>query len=370
MSIFDIFKKQTAQEHGFGANLDTRPEEEREKDVLQDEFVSSIAPVRWEQKTVWRKFPIYDQNGSGSCVAQTAAKMLGIMYWLLNNDYVHFSATHIYQRRINKPAAGMGGTDVATIAAQGVTLEELVPSQKMTDSQMDAVMIAEYKKKVGEVFKAGQPIFPSTKSIDTIASTIQVTGKPVMVWYYFSNGLKPIEWNKSVPTLEHKSLPIAGKNTVRHSVTAVDFLILSSAQTTDNTLWGKKALVIEDSWGPDNGREGQRFITEDFHTARNFFAMYFMNFNFDSSNVTDKPKYTFNKNLQFSSAVSYGNADVIALQNVLKYEGLFPTNVESTGYFGAATRNAVIQFQLKYGIKPAEGFVGAKTRAKLNELYS
>lgn len=371
MSIFDIFKKKVdTSDRGFGALEDTRSDSEKEKDILRDELVASSASVDWKEKSTWRRFTIFDQNGSGSCVAQTTAKMLGIMYWLVNNNYVHFSATHIYQRRSNKPSAGMIGVDAANISASGVTLEELVPSQKMTDAQMDSIVIPRYKQQVGEIFKAGQYVILPTKSIDEIASTIQVTGKPVMVWYYFSTGLRPIEWNKAVPTIEHRSLPMTGNNTARHSVTAVDFLILSKAQTSDKSLWGKKALVIEDSWGPDNGLNGQRFITEDFHNTRNFFAMYFMNFKFGEDASTTKPKYTFSKTLQFSSVVSYGNADVIALQNILKYEGLFPTNVESTGYFGAATREAVIKFQQKYSISPANGVVGPKTRGKLNELYS
>lgn len=62
--------------------------------------------------------------------------------------------------------------------------------------------------------------------------------------------------------------------------------------------------------------------------------------------------------------------DVTLLQNVLKNEGLL--TVLATGYFGSLTESAVKAFQEKYNIaKPGDsgyGFVGPKTRAKLNGL--
>ena len=43
-------------------------------------------------------------------------------------------------------------------------------------------------------------------------------------------------------------------------------------------------------------------------------------------------------------------------------------NEPATGYFGALTKAAVIKFQTDFGISPAEGFVGPKTRDKIKEL--
>jgi hypothetical protein len=175
-----------------GALIDERPFEEKEKDYLFKEMVASINPVNWVEKSFaeWRVFPIFNQDGSGSCVAQTLAKLLGILYWLKNQCYVHFSATHIYQRRANKPSVGMAGVNAFDIAAKGVTLEELVPSQAMNDYQMDDIEIPEYKEEVGEIFKIHNYVILPIKDIDTIASIIQTTGKGVMVWFYF----KTDEW--------------------------------------------------------------------------------------------------------------------------------------------------------------------------------
>ena len=64
---------------------------------------------------------------------------------------------------------------------------------------------------------------------------------------------------------------------------------------------------------------------------------------------------------------------MVALQDCLKYEGVFPSNADSTGLFGAITKKAVQDFQLKYAIttvgSTGYGRVGPKTRAQLNLLY-
>lgn len=80
--------------------------------------------------------------------------------------------------------------------------------------------------------------------------------------------------------------------------------------------------------------------------------------------VKGKTKFTFNKNLR----QGVKNDDVKVLQEILFEEGVYPENIIS-GYFGPLTKKSVINFQKKYGISPAFGFVGSLTRAKLNELY-
>lgn len=342
---------------GFGALPDPRKEEEKLKDYKFEEIVAAANPVTWIEKTdeQLRKFPIFNQDGSGSCVAQTMAKLLGILYFLKNQLYVHFSATHIYQRRQNKPGPGMWGVDAFNIAKQGVTLEELAPSQKMTDKQMDGAEIPQYKQEVGQIFKIGNYLTVPVKNIDTIASIIQATGKAVMVWFFF----KIDEWTDE-PKILHPELTEGSPEAERHSVTATDFLLRN----------GKKTLVIEDSWGPNYGVAGRRFIDEDFFKTRNFFAAYPMNFKFDEQ--AEKPHYTFQNKMAFGDQ----NADVKALQDILKYEGLFPQNTESTGLYGAITAKGVYQFQVKYQVAPQAELdqlkgrsVGAKTLAKLNQLY-
>lgn len=339
-----------------GARIDTRSEGEKAKDIQFKEIVASVAPVVWVEKpgVSWRKFPIFNQDGSGSCVAQTMAKIMGILYYIKNSVYVHFSATHIYQRRSNKPQGGMSGVECFEIAKTGATLEVLVPSQDMNDTQMDGIKIEKYKEDVGKIFKIGEPVYGPIKDIETVASIIQQTGKAVMVWYYFDNN----EWT-DMPVVLNPALNLYAPGTARHSVTAVDFTLYQ----------GKKCLIIEDSWGPNFGKGGQRIITEDWHKARNWFVGHAMNFQFDVPTPV-KPQHNFTVDMWFGQV----SEEIKALQNCLKYEGLFPSNVDSTGFFGAVTQKAVQGFQIKYGITtvdgPGYGRVGPITRAKLNQLFN
>jgi len=71
----------------------------------------------------------------------------------------------------------------------------------------------------------------------------------------------------------------------------------------------------------------------------------------------------------FGHDLSYGQsgAEVEDLQQFLIYEGSYAESLV-TGYFGDYTRNAVITFQKKYGVKPSVGYVGVKTRHQMRVL--
>lgn len=346
-----------------GALIDVRPESEKEKDFKFEE-IASANPVNWVEKTPdqWRHFPIFNQGNSGSCVGQTEAKEMGIMRSLRDKIYVHFSATDIYSRRSNKPSPGMNAIDARTIVRKGgATLEALVPSQNMNDSEMDNAFIEPYKRDVGAIFAVRNYIELPKKDIETVASLIQTTGKGAMVWFYFTYD----EWTEH-PVVKNTSLDLNAPSTLRHSVTVVDFTIVNN----------KKCLIIEDSWGPGAGIGGQRIIDEDFYKARNYYAGYLMNFRFaedQTQPVDPKPSHTFNKVLEFGMK----DPDVLALQDILKHEGLFPTNISSTGYYGAITAKGVYHFQVRYEVAPMNELntlqgriVGQRTIRKLNELYS
>ncbi len=78
---------------------------------------------------------------------------------------------------------------------------------------------------------------------------------------------------------------------------------------------------------------------------------------------------------RFVAALSFGNTSdsVKQLQTFLKAQGsdIYPSGA-TTGYFGQLTQNAVKAFQVKYGLAKTGdagyGFVGPKTRAKINQL--
>lgn len=322
-----------------GALIDERSEEEKDKDYRFDEIVAAVEPVVWVEKApeAWRKFPIFSQNGSGSCVAQTLRKLYGVYLWLNTGFWVDISASHIYQRRANRPAGGMSGRNAFEIAQKGTTLEQFAPSEKMNDSQMDAVKVIPFMEKIGETFKLGRYVTVSPTDIDTVASIIQKTGKAVMVWFFFT---RP-EWT-NMPVILNPNLKLRATNTLRHSVAAVDFCLHQ----------GKKCLIIDDSWGLEAAINGQRVITEEFFNARNFFAAHFQNFAFEEG-VSDKPSYS---------------GTIISLQKCLRYEGLFPINVDFIENFGPITKKALGQFQVRHGLV-LNNLLDTPTKNKLAALY-
>ena len=383
--------------------IDIRSEEEKKKDYSIIETVGSADgvnvgaadSVNWVEKprSTWRTFPAQNQYFSDACVAETARKMLRVAYADKYKRDLDFSSTYIYQQRINKPEGGMGGVDVFRIMKNGTTLDALVTSDLQHDYLIDAYPTDALDRKVAQIFKIGNFVQFPIQDIETVASTIQKTGKAVMVWFYFTSA----EWSPFVPTIKNADLALHSKTSLKHSVAAVDFTIYK----------GEKALIIEDS--AHFGGLVQRVVTQDFFNKRNFFSAYALDFSFVDlthslvipPKITEptvqpspepvaviKPKYTFSKELHFIPLDSSGRISnsldnsnqrdaVIALQNILKYEGLFPTNVRSTGYYGAITARAVDAFQRKYKVASVDVLnslkgrnVGPKTIAKLNELYS
>jgi hypothetical protein len=360
-----------------GARLDDRPEAEKLKDYHFGEIVAATNPVAWTEKprASWRRFPIANQNGSGSCVAQTIRKQAGVMYFLRHGVFPNFSASDIYQRRSNRPAPGMNGVEAFELWRQGITLNEFAPSDGLTDSEMDSLGIPPQAREAGRIFRLGNYVILPTRDIDTIASVIQTTGKAVMVWTFWRSD----EW-LAVPRVLQPDLTLAAAPG-RHSTAAVDFTMYE----------GEKALVADESWGVADTFDGQRVLKESFFQVRNWFAAYPINFAFDDQTKVqpqNRPRHTFNQPLAFipwddtkdrPADMPRHEAqlrDVIALQDVLKHEGAFPRNVASTGYYGAITAKSVLAFQRKHLVAPeaelaalAGRTVGPKTRAKLNELY-
>ncbi|MES2668400.1 MAG: peptidoglycan-binding protein [Patescibacteria group bacterium] len=77
--------------------------------------------------------------------------------------------------------------------------------------------------------------------------------------------------------------------------------------------------------------------------------------------VTSATSISFSNNLTLGSS----GTDVSALQTWLASKG-YAIPAGATGYFGAQTRAALIQYQLAAGITPAAGYFGPITRAKVS----
>lgn len=326
---------------------DPRSQEEKNKDFQHEELFSGAPEPKWDEREPV-KYPIFNQNGSSACVANAVAKILALDEIVEGRAFCDLSRRDIYVRRANKPGGGMWLPNALDIARKhGATLEELVPSEFKHEAEMNLWDgITEQTDKIAEKYKSnGYVELPI--DIDKIAE-ITSQGKGVLLGFRFDYD----EWT-DMPKVNPES-----KKTCGHGVAAVDNVLKN----------GKKYIVIDDSWGPKKAKHGQRYISEEFLKARCFYAGYTLNLLEEEQTTEDaKPRYTFKVQMKRGDK----NKDVVALQNVLKYEGMFPKNVDSTGLYGSVTQRGVYAFQKKYVGSNNKGVqVGPKTLQKLNEKYS
>lgn len=321
-----------------GALPDTRTQAQKDLDYKAKEIVAKATPVVWVKKTQYKSFPIRKQGSSGSCVMQSLEKERGIIAQNKYGSFVEFSANPGYQLRDNPSSEGSTYLDLIRATNYGGILESISPSQSMSDSQMMSATKQPYFSDMAKPFASYRVTLPL--DIDSIASTIEATQKGVGLTVRFGPG----EWfyNKQVKELLPETNWFWG-----HRVVAVDYTLNDE---------GVKCLVIEDSSCEDG--YPQKLVPEHFLLTRTYWdPNYIVNFRTYaeiSDNTIPKPHYT---------------ETITSLQDCLKYEGLFPANVDSTGVFGSITKKAVIAFQIKYNLNPPLGNVGPLTIAKLKELY-
>ena len=312
--------------------VDNQNEEQKAKNFKLEEICASISPVEWVEKTDWTKYPIRNQNGSLTCVAQTLALEMGIIAKQKYGEFINFSSSFPYKQR-GGDYGGCTSSDIYSIFPKlGNVLEEIMPSQNMHEEEINSLELKNWYKDLAKSFTIPRIQIPI--DFETVASTIQATGKGVMVWFKLSRE----EWTNEPQVLLS---PI----TSGHSVTAIDFLLKG----------GKKYLVIQDSWGLDQAILGYRLISEEYFKARCFLASYLKTF--DTLNITEtmtRPSF---------------DGSIISLQKCLKWEGLFPSNIDEIENYGNITKTGVIAFQKRYGISPALGVFGPITKLKLSILY-
>jgi hypothetical protein len=342
-----------------GANFDTRPPAQAAReDVTAAEVIASAAAVDWKEiaPADIRVFGMQDQGSKSDCVAETRRKLKRIMLKVNKGLDLDFSSLAFYRKRVNFPGEGMIAADAIQLDQNiGMTLDSLVPSDAVrSEAAANAIAPDAFNDDIAKVFRTGDTDIVFTPGdLETMAGTIQKTRKGIMVWFYATVG----EWSKLVPTIDIPDLTLRDSRVgVIHSTAAIEPALYN----------GQKGFWIDDS--AHFGGLSRRFITEAFFKKRNWFASYPQAFKFEAGS-TVKPHYFFAKDLEFSPTF-FTDADVVALQEILKFEGVFPLNVDSTGYFGALTLEAVKKLQVKHGIKPISGYVGSITRTYLNGMYS
>lgn len=307
------------------------------KDFQMQEVIPQAVALHWNRGI--EGAPVYsvrDQDGSSSCVGQAIAKALETITGVVQ------SAHPVYRRRSNFPIPGMFLQDGMNIIKHlGTTTEQLDPSQKMTEAQMNGDLFVQTP--LTELIYVGVDY----RDIDSIATAIETQKQCVLT--LMSNYS---EWDVVKPVVLNQD------TTFGHAICGTYYF-------TDPT--GEKCILIDESWGLKQIE--RRLITETFIKARGTGGKYFVPQ--DVILPVPKPKFTFKTQLLFGQTSS----DIKNLQDILRYENLFP--VASTGYYGNITARGVLQWQIKYSVDTVAVLnslggrtVGPKTIAKLNSIYA
>lgn len=330
-----------------GALPDDRPASAQAEDINLNDIVAKVAPVSWAVLDITKlpTWPVMNQGSTSACVAFSKSLMTSILYFLRTGVFVQMSPKWVYGFRKNKPQEGMVGYDAFDIeASKGVVPEAMEVSEGLTEAQLNAYAAQPWELQVGLALRVSdQRIVLPSGDLETLASVQQITGKPVMVWYRWFYD----EWTRNAPTV------LRGAPPYTHSVAFVPPRL--PGQNSIGLYNGKKAIVIQDSWGLNDAEgtlAGMRIITEDFHAARNIFAAYSMRFKFDEAQGS-KPEY---------------DGTIISVQKCLQYEGCFPMNVAFVENLGPVSKKSLAQFQLKYSL-PITSALDDITITKLKALY-
>lgn len=292
------------------------------------------------------------QISSLSCVAQTMAKMLEVYVFIRTGIIKVFTAQPCYKERSNAPAGGMIPWDALNFPKKrGVELESKIPSQNMTEAQMNSATYDDSTFEKIEVVPVSVPL-----DFYSVAKAIKQYGA-VMVFMKDSYS----GWCRDVPTGASKS------EDFRHSIAGVDNISFQN----------KNYVVIEDSAGTWIKTSqiplgaGQRAITEEYFKSHFYFAGTWASFEYTESKILKKDKFKFTKPMVFGEQ----SDDVRQMQILLQKLGLFPSNIPTTGRYLEATRKAVKSFQIKYAVDNMAVInnlngkrAGDKTIAKLNAI--
>lgn len=348
--------------------VDLGTPEQKAKLYQMKELVSAPAQIRLEETSPdkWKVYPRRNQGSQDSCVFHARAKAAGILNEMTTGKFVEYSASD-YNKRSNKDLPSPNNAGAYPIEAfdlwrkEGIGLENTEPSNDVPKDEFESQKQNTFQKQIAGVSALSEYYALPAGDFDAIVGTLAITKKPIPIGIFATFQ----EYNRDMPrvdgVLDLRSAP------VRHEVCATPNVGIYQ---------GQEGFTIEDSWGSAgiNG-SGVRWITRAFFTARNYIPglvpARFKTF----AQLGIEPK---KPQVYIGQTLTYGmtHPDVIALQDVLKYEGLFPAERDSTGYYGNVTARGVLAFQKKYQVAPAEELetlagqvVGPQTLRKLNTLY-
>jgi hypothetical protein len=313
---------------------DNQTDEQKSKNYKQSDVVTAVAPPVFPTKEPknFLRYPIRSQGVSGRCVVFTYAKELSIWFYQKYGVWVDFSTCFPYQLRSNPDIPGCNSVDIYQVFPKiGNIFEQFMPGDGLNNQDAMAVPMPPYAKDLAKMIEIKRISVPL--DFDTVASTLQNTGKGVMLWFHYNQ----YEW-KDIPIISEQPM------TSGHSIIALEPV----------TYNGQEYLVCDESWGIGHSMNGQRLISREYFNHRCYLASYLMAFRFSVGEQSDKPHF---------------DGSIISAQQCFKWLGYFPTNIAEVENWGPVSRSSCKKFQKAYAIFPQEGNFGDLTKGKLYELF-
>jgi hypothetical protein len=320
-----------------GVAIDPRNSLQKSLDWQAEDILPSSAPYEWKEfdETKIPQYTIRNQNGSSMCVAFSVCKALGIN----NPPYKDLRPEFIYTKRATT-GEGMWFQDAFSIACKyGSPTDTYLAGDNIGEVKANAYNPTEAETKEALLFRGKNYVFLNKDNIDEIARAIDNGYTPILL-----TRCDISEWTSEPYVNFSKTSPF----NINHAIPCIYAGMRN----------GVKTIVVSDSWGSSYGKNGLRYLSEDFIKTRVETVGYII----DLPDELIPPPFKFNKNL----FIGMRNVDVLQLQMRLKKEGYF--TVDPTGFFGLQTKLAVIRYQLAKGISPPFGFVGFITRGELNKI--
>lgn len=340
----------------YGTGAKKSPKDKR--DFKWEKLGFASQPFDWSVgfETI-KPLKVKDQNGSSSCGGQAGSYYGEILNAKSDGTQEERSAKFLYAP-VAVSSGGSYGRDIMDRAVKfGFGLESLTPSYDNGNPPTEAFISKKeditpeaYTQAVKERALSYVRI-TDTYNIETIAQAIRDNNGAMIGIRGENNGT----WFSKFPSPPHNF-------TWQHWLFACGAVMIS----------GVKFIKVINSWGDKVGDNGYQYISEAFFTSGNCFEAWTCVYN------EAKPEIGYKHYFGTDMKLGQSGEEIMALQKVLRIEGLFNYPVD-TGNYGEITRNAVFKFQLKYGVVKWYNFIGMinkgmycseLTRKKLNELYS
>lgn len=336
---------------------DNRKPQEQLKDFSSEEInlSSVVKPVtKKEAITNAKAYIKRNQYSKSSCVPSSICNAL----W--NTEQVELADEFLYTLRANKPQEGCFWADIADkVIKFGICKRSLMPEVK-TENEANAIVPTTNQYSDAENHKQLAYVYVSNH-----AEFVKFLNSGYSIPFSIFANSK--EWSQEFPKVLDQTLTVS-KAPINHAICGI--------QNTWYQEKGKDYFIITDS--SHFGKIYLRHIDADFFNARFKHGMYFIDLSFEEPKKWITPKkykgYKFTRDLDVGSR----GQDVNDLQEILKANGYFPTNIGTTQYFGGITRQAVKEFQKAHednilrsiGLKLPTGYFGSSSRKEIERLLN